>query len=76
LRQRSAFSTRSTSRSDIMELKLKFIDDKGKESGVCHVHKVVDGELKRIGEIKYSDQGDRRWILDVVKFQSSVSILD
>lgn len=59
-----------------MELKLKFIDDEGKESGVCYVHKAVGDELKKIGEIKYSDQGDRRWILDVVKFQSRVSILD
>ncbi len=59
-----------------MELRLKFINDEGKESGVCHVHKAVDGELKRIGEIKYSDQGDRRWILDVVKYHSSVTVLD
>ena len=59
-----------------MELRLKFTNDEGKESGVCHVHKLVDGDLKRIGEIKYSDQGDRRWILDVVKFQSNVAVLD
>lgn len=59
-----------------MELKLRFINDEGKESGVCHVHKAMDGELKRIGEIKYGDEGDKRWILDVVKYHSNVAFLD
>ncbi len=49
-----------------MELKLKFVHDEGKESGVCHVHKVVGGELKKIGEMKFSDASDKKWILMVM----------
>ncbi|NLI73603.1 MAG: hypothetical protein GX369_02355 [Euryarchaeota archaeon] len=59
-----------------MKLKLKFIDDEGEESGICNIYKLMDDDLKKIGEIKYSDQSDKRWIIDVVKFQTNVSIID
>lgn len=60
-----------------MELRLKFVHDEGKESGVCHVHKVVGGEEKRIGEIKFSDASDKKWILMVMtEDHPNVSVLD
>lgn len=49
-----------------MELKLKIVEDAGKESGIIHVHKSVSGELRKIGEVKFSDAGDKRWILAVM----------
>jgi hypothetical protein len=49
-----------------MELKLKFVQDEGKESGVVLVHKMVGGELKKVGEIKFSDAGDKKWLLMVL----------
>ena len=71
-----AYSTRSISRGDVVEMKLRFVNEEGREGGGCHVHKVVEGDLKKIGEIKYSDQSDRRWIIDVVKFHSNVEIME
>lgn len=49
-----------------MEQRLKTVHDEGKESGVVLVHKVADSELKRIGEIKFSDASDKKWILMVM----------
>jgi hypothetical protein len=49
-----------------MDLKLKIIRDEGKESGTVLVHKVVGNELKKIGEIKFSDEGDKKWLLMVL----------
>jgi len=49
-----------------MELKLKFVHDEGKESGICHVHKVDGTGLKKVGEMKFSDAGDKKWILMVM----------
>ena len=49
-----------------MELKLKIVHDEGKESGMVFVHKLVGNELRKIGEIKFSDAGDKRWILMVM----------
>jgi hypothetical protein len=49
-----------------MELRLKIVHDEGKESGVIHVHKHVGNELKKIGEMKFSDASDKKWILMVM----------
>jgi hypothetical protein len=49
-----------------MDLKLKIVQDEGKESGMVLVHKVVGGELRKVGEIKFSDAGDKKWLLMVL----------
>jgi hypothetical protein len=49
-----------------MELRLKIVHDEGKESGVIHVHKYIGNELKKIGEMKFSDASDKKWILMVM----------
>jgi hypothetical protein len=49
-----------------MELKLKIVQDEGKESGRVLVHKMVGNELMKIGEIKFSDAGDKKWLLMVL----------
>lgn len=46
-----------------MELKIEFVQNEGKESGICHIHKVIGTELIKIGEIKFDDAGDKKWIL-------------
>lgn len=59
-----------------MDLKLEFVHDEGKESGVCHVHKMVGSELKKIGEMKFSDASDKKWILMVMtEDHPNVSVL-
>lgn len=49
-----------------MELKLKIVHDEGKESGLVLVHKQIGDEIRKIGEIKFSDAGDKKWILMVM----------
>jgi hypothetical protein len=49
-----------------MEMKLKIVQDEGKESGVILVHKQVGCDLKKIGEMKFSDASDKKWILMVM----------
>lgn len=59
-----------------MELRIKFIDDEGKEIGICHIYKLVGNELKSIGEIKYADESDKRWILrNMTQDHPNVSVI-
>ncbi|MBI0583075.1 MAG: hypothetical protein ISF22_02480 [Methanomassiliicoccus sp.] len=59
-----------------MELKLDFVHDDGKESGICHVHKVSGAELRKVGEIKFSDESDKRWIrMVMIEDHPNVSVI-
>jgi hypothetical protein len=49
-----------------MELKINFVNNEGKESGICHIHKAVGSELVKVGEIKFDDASDKKWILMVM----------
>lgn len=49
-----------------MELKIQIVKDEGKESGIIHIHKVVGTEMKKVGEMKFSDEGDKKWLLMVL----------
>jgi hypothetical protein len=46
-----------------MEMRLKIFQDEGKESGMIHVHKVVGSDLKKIGEIKFNFESDKKWFV-------------
>jgi len=49
-----------------MELTLKIVHDEGKESGKVLVHKMAGGELRQVGEIRFSDERDKKWLLMVL----------
>lgn len=49
-----------------MELKIRIVHDEGKESGIIHIHKPVGNELRKIGEMRFSDASDKRWLLMVM----------
>ena len=60
-----------------MEMRLKIVQDEGKESGMVHIHKVNGSDLKKIGEIKYYDESDRKWILTVLtERHPNVSVIE
>lgn len=60
-----------------MEMKLKCVNDEGKVCGMIHIHKVVGSDLKKIGEIKYGDESDRKWILTALtERHPNVSIIE
>ena len=60
-----------------MELRIKFVNGKEAEGGVCYVHKLEGGDLRQIGEIKYGDEGDRKWILSVMTdYKPNVKVID
>jgi hypothetical protein len=46
-----------------MELRIKFVHHEGKDCGICHIHKVIGTELVKIGEIKFDDAVDKKWII-------------
>jgi hypothetical protein len=46
-----------------MEMRLKIVQDEGKESGMIHIHKVVGSDLKKIGEIKFNYESDKNWFV-------------
>ena len=59
-----------------MQLRIKFVTDEGKESGVCHIFKLVGSEQIKIGEINFSDESDRKWIVrTMVKDHPNVSVI-
>lgn len=59
-----------------MELRIQIVKDEGKESGMIHVFKVVGERAKKVGEMKFADEQDRRWLLMVMtEDHSNVSVL-
>jgi hypothetical protein len=46
-----------------MEMRLKIVQEEGKESGMVHIHKEVGSDLKKIGEIKFNSESDKKWIV-------------
>ena len=60
-----------------MEMRLKIVQDEGKESGMLHIHKVVGSDLKKIGEIKYNFESDKKWFVTALtERHSNVSIIE
>jgi hypothetical protein len=60
-----------------MEMRLRIVQDEGKESGMLHIHKVVGSDLKKIGEIKFNFESDKKWFLTALtERHPNVSIIE
>jgi len=49
-----------------MQLSIQFIPNQGKDGGIIEVLKKVENDLKKVGEIKYEDDSDKRWLIGVL----------
>jgi transcriptional regulator of NAD metabolism len=60
-----------------MEMRIKCVNDEGKACGMVHIHKVIGTDLKKIGEIKYNDESDRKWIVTALtERHPNVSVIE
>lgn len=46
-----------------LQLKIQIVMDEGKDSGIINIHKVVPEGTRKVGEMKFADEQDRKWLV-------------